>query len=173
MTDLETWFAGFWSCYPADLCHKKKGSRKNAFTIIEKLNPDTDMQNKILGNLRELVRFYRLERKANGKTDRWPMATTWLNGEMWNNVEDIGSYSDANDKIASRKCACGNDTEHVNQCWDCYGKSHPNPYEKQLKAESKRIGLWKLDGETLQQWRDRSRAWHKSRRSMGSAGKAG
>lgn len=168
MTELEAWFDTFWQTYPSDLCHKKKGSKENAFKIIEKLNPDTDLQNKIIGNLRELIRFYRLDRKANGTTDRWPLVTSWLNGKMWNNVEDIGSYSDANDKIASRKCACGADTEHVNQCWSCYGETHPNPYEDILKEQLKSVGLWKEAGETVQDWRERCRAYCIKSRSLGS-----
>ena len=167
MTELQ-WFDTFWQTYPADLCHKKKGSKANALKIIEKLSLTSDMRNTILGNLRELIRFYRLERKADGKTDRWPMVTTWLNGECWNNVEDIGSYSDANDKIASRKCKCGADTEHVNQCWDCYNKEHPNPYDSILKEQLKTIGLWKEAGETVPDWRDRCRAYCVKSPGLGS-----
>jgi len=165
MNELENWFSIFWDTFPSDLCHRKKGSRKVAYQAIVKLNPDKELQSKILGNMRELIRYDRLQLKAGQKVDRWCFVSTWINQERWETLTDIGSYSDVHDKIAGRKCACGNEVGHVNQCWKCYSEEHPNPYEEYLKAESKRIGMWKKPDESLQEWRDRNREWSvKSRR---------
>lgn len=165
---LEAWFNEFWLCYPSDLCHKKKGSKANALKIIQRISPDTNMQSRILGNLRELIRFYRLERKAEGKTDRWPMVTTWLNGECWENITDIQSYSDMNEKIEGRKCKCGGDTDIGNECWSCWDSNKRHKYDDELKEQLKSIGLWKTDGESIHEWQMRCRDYCVNRGAMGA-----
>ncbi len=156
MTDMETFFSNLWQTYPSDLCRKKKGAKSVALKAVEKLNPDKSLREKIMSNLRELMRFDRAENKAGNNSQYWPHVATWINQERWTMIEDIGSYSEIKDK---RKCACGNDTDHLNECWDCYGKTHANPYENALKEKLKSIGLWKADGETVQEWQLRCKAY--------------
>ena len=157
MTETETWFSTFWDTFPADLCHRKKGSRKKAWLIIEKMAPSKDMQNKILANLRELIRFYRLEKKADGKTDRWPMVTTWLNGECWENLADIGSYCDANERIAARQCSCGSDVEILKSCFSCHYKEKDKLYDRYLNEINVSNGIGKVSTESKSDYYTRCR----------------
>jgi hypothetical protein len=167
-TELELWFGTFWETYPADLAHQIKGSRKKAMECIVKMDPDKELQETILGNLRELVRYCRRQRKADGKTDRWPHAVTWLNQERWEMLRDIGSHSNLNEKIAASKCVtCGADATHTDKCWKCYDKGIQNTYEKELKRESANNGLQQKPNETPADWSARCRKWWKETRRNG------
>jgi len=168
MNPLETWFEQFWQTFPADLCHRKKGSQKKAWIIIEKLAPDKAMREKILGNLRELIRFYRAEEKAKGKTDRWPMVTTWLNGECFNNLDDIGYQ--ALKEETTRQCKCGNPTETGRECGACYeSRTGQNErHDKFLYAQLCKIGLGKKPGEPQKEYVQRCKDYVKSSATMGS-----
>ena len=154
---LDIWFSQFWQTYPRDLCHKKLGSKKNAEKIIERMSPDTTMREKILGNLRELIRFYRAERKTTGKTDRWPMVTTWLNGECWENLADIGSYCDLQDQALASKCSCGSDVEILKSCFSCHYKEKDREYDRYLNEINVSNGIGKVSTESKSEYYQRCR----------------
>ena len=161
-TQLEKWFHIFWSTFPSDLCHKKKGSKSNALKIIKRINPDEDLQASIMIKLRELIRHCRAEVKTVGKTDRWPMVTTWLNGEMWNNIEDLESSVDMRARAESRKCNCGQPVEIGKLCRSCYTRLTPDSsgWDKLLLAELNNLGLAQAEGESRPDWNRRCREYH-------------
>jgi hypothetical protein len=85
------------------------------------------------------------------------MVTTWLNGECWNNIEDIGSYSDANDKINSRKCKCGEDTEIKDSCFSCHFKESDREYDREINKINVQNGIGILPNEAKSDYYQRCR----------------
>lgn len=166
MEELTTWFEIFWQTYPADLSRKKKGSKQQALKSIEKINPDSNLRDTIITNLRELIRHDRLEEKAQGKVDRWPFVSTWLNQERWNMLEDITSYTSLNEKIAARKCRCGNEINIVNMCWSCHDEKHPPDYSLNKKAMRKN-DLTKKPEESRPEYNEKCRQWLVKNGGMG------
>jgi len=155
---MEEWFSKFWGLYPTDLCQNKKGPKSVALKSIEKLNPDEKMREKIITNLRELIRYCRLERKADGKTDRWPFASTWINQERWNSLEDVDSYSGLQEKIAASKCSCGKDATVTDKCDACYFGEADKIYDQGIVANLQACGKGRRDGEGISEYRQRLKA---------------
>lgn len=170
---LTEWFEIFWQTYPADLSQKKKGAKSVALKSIEKLNPDADLQNKIMTNLRELMRHDRLAAKAGDKVDRWPFASTWINQERWQMLEDITSYTSLNEKIAAKKCQCGKDVQIVDKCGDCHDEQTGNKKarDKLLLANLSAIGLARKEGETRPAWNARCKAYITQKGGLGGVTK--
>ena len=132
---VEKWFNEvFWPLYPNDLARGKKGPKTVALKSMIKLAPDEDKRNDIIGKLRVLIRSARLEKKVGQDPDRWPFASTWINQERWDSVEDMAQPSSIVDK---RQCTCGKPVEIKNQCWECHG--YPNRWN--LKDEFIKNGL--------------------------------
>ena len=146
---LEDWFNLFWQTYPSDLALRKKGSKSECLKAIKKLNPDEQLQQKILTNLREIVRHCREEQNLTGKTDRWPFAVTWIRQERWCCIEDLGSTHDMREKHGEKRCKCGAKIEICGQCNECYESSHPDPWKAEREAEAKRRGLARSDVERI------------------------
>ena len=138
---MDDWFNEFWQTYPADLSHKKKGSKSEAYKYILKLKPDEDLRKKILINLRELMRHCRQELKVTGKTDRWPFATTWLRREAWNDLEDVTSSMEMQER--SVLCGCGQPVQINKYCWSCFEKKQPTDWREHL------IKLAQTEGTTI------------------------
>ena len=112
MTDFNT----FWQTYPSDLCNRK-GSRKVAEEKWDKI--DSETQEQILVNMRELMRTDRKCKKLNEFVPKWPMVSTWLNQARWEDIHEI--RQSAYMPIDKTMCACGEPAEIVNKFWDCYG----------------------------------------------------
>ena len=110
-------FELFWQTYPLDLC-TRRGSKAKAKVIFDKL--DDEMKNKITIQLRELMRADRAMKKTGQFVSRWPMVTTWLNGERWNDIDDL--EPNKHREYAKKKCTCGADVEIADKCWGCYGE---------------------------------------------------
>lgn len=168
---FDEFFNLLWETYPADLAHRKKGSKPRALAAIVKLNPDKDLQGKIITNLRELIRYGRLEIKANGKTDRWPLVSSWINGEYWNMLEDIEMPSTLYSKIAAKKCKCGQPIDIVDKCWKCHDEA--NPIHRAWRRDSYNhlvsLGLGKRVDEDARSWGLRCRDWGRQNTSMGKS----
>jgi len=167
MTELETWFETFWSTYPAGLARKRKGVKGVCWKSVQKLNPDKALQDLILGNMRELIRYDLREEKAHGKVDRWPHASTWINQERWTMLENIGSYSDLNEKIAAKKCACGNEAYTKGKCNDCYYKEQDKIYDQGINANNIKNGIGINPGESKPDYYLRCRAWLTKKGGLG------
>lgn len=70
-------FEQFWKLYP------KKKSRKDALKAWNKLNPDTELQAVMIAALGR----HCLSRDWTKDAGQYiPMASTWLNGERWQDV---------------------------------------------------------------------------------------
>jgi hypothetical protein len=154
----------FWDTYPKDLCNRK-GSRKKAEDQWNKLS--TEVQDQIVVNLRELIRADRAVKKGGEFVARWPMVTTWLNGELWEDIHDIRQSDSL--PVDKRKCSCGEDAAVKNQCYACYegGSESHKARMQMLYNELLRIGMGIKDGETKQQWHARCRDFARS--NMGRA----
>jgi len=139
-------FGLFWSTYPSDLCNRK-GSRKVAEQKWDKL--DAEVQQQILVNLRELMRVDRKLKKMGEFVAKWPMVSTWLNQERWQDIVDIRQSEDM--PVECSKCACGQPTNIGRLCWTCYEKLNPTDFTLQ-KAALRNAGLTKREGETRQEW---------------------
>jgi hypothetical protein len=123
MTDIETWFTEtFWPLYPSDLSQGKKGPKTVALKSILKLNPDEDMRQSIINKMRVLIHSAKTEKRCGKEPDRWPFASTWINQERWNSIEDMAQPSSITDK---RKCECGNDATIQDKCWACHESTDP------------------------------------------------
>ena len=152
MTD----FTVFWSTYPADLCNRK-GSRKKAEIIWDKLT--TEIQDQILVNMRELMRVDRKCRKAGEFVPRWPMVTTWLNGERWEDITDI-KQSHEMPATEKTKCNCGAFAEvRGGECFNCFYKRTGLKKENDsfLNGHLIKIGFGRREGETRAEWNKRCR----------------
>jgi len=152
---LEVWFEKFWQTYPTDLCLKKKGPRTRAWAYIEKLNPDQDLRNKIMVNLRELINYYRTEKRVYGKTDRWAFASTWIKEEQWENIRDIQEMpSELKTKLNGDNCACGKKATIQGKCDACWDRGSPD-YRERRKAMYRHLqdqGLGMRKGESRSEW---------------------
>ena len=119
--EITEWFnKEWWPLYPNDLSHGKKGPKTVALKSMLKLNPDDEMRQSIINKMRVLIRAGKTEKRCGKDPDRWPFASTWINQERWNGVEDMAMPSTITD---ARKCACGADTDIVNQCWSCHDRT--------------------------------------------------
>ena len=115
-------FELFWQTYPLDLC-TRRGSKAKAKVIFDKLQED--MQKQVTINLRELMRADRALKKAGQFVARWPMDTTWLNGERWHDIDDL-KPSEAR-AVGAKTCQfCDQPTGWKNLCWDHYDEFNPN-----------------------------------------------
>jgi hypothetical protein len=120
---VEEWFVEqFWPLYPNDLARGKKGPKSVALKSMVSLDPDEHMQGDIISKMRVLIRSAKMEKKVGQDPDRWPFASTWINQERWNSVEDMEQPSSIVDK---RLCSCGKIATHKNQCWQCLDKNNP------------------------------------------------
>ena len=113
-------FEQFWKTYPIDLC-SRRGSKPKAKKIFDSI--DEEMKKQIIVNMRELMRVDRAVKKAGDFVSRWPMVTTWLNGERWEDICDIKQSHQM--PVDRRKCSCGADTEIVDKCWACHDLVDP------------------------------------------------
>jgi hypothetical protein len=138
--NLDDWFSEFWQCYPADLSHKKKGSKSAAMKALKKLNPDEKQLDHIMISMRELMRHCRNELKLTGKTDRWPFVSTWINQERWTMLEDVSS-SELKNRVARKECKCGKEAKWKDLCWDCYEEANPDPWRELRVKKLHELGL--------------------------------
>ena len=114
-------FELFWQTYPLDLC-TRRGSKAKAKVIFDKLQED--MQKQIVINLRELMRADRALKKAGQFVSRWPMVTTWLNGERWNDIDDL-KPSESRPTAAKTCQYCDKPADWKNSlCWGHYEQIH-------------------------------------------------
>ena len=149
-------FEVFWQTFPADLCNRK-GSKKKARIQWDKLTPDIHAQ--IIINMRELIRVERRLKKSNEFVPKWPMVTTWLNGERWADIEDIRQSESMPAQVA-RKCTCGSDAAINGKCWPCHDSNDPKrkAHMKYLYSHLISIGLGKNPDESKEDWIARCKA---------------
>ena len=86
LNSIEEDFARFWSAYP------KKQGKKDAFKAFKKASLKVDVD--IMINALTMCKVSSQWKKENGKYI--PMASTWLNGERWNDefeVSNMDTYS--------------------------------------------------------------------------------
>ena len=121
---LEEWFDNtFWPLYPNDLARGKKGPKTVAKKAMVKLDPDEVMRQGIINKLRVLIRSAKSEQRVGQDPDRWPFASTWINQERWNSVEDMDMPSTIVDK---RNCECGAPATWKTLCNKCYQNKYPD-----------------------------------------------
>jgi len=153
---IEEWFNQvFWPMYPLDLARKKKGPKLVALEAMKKKNPDEKMREMIMNRMRETIRHCRIEKKMGMDTDRWPFASTWINQERWNDIEDLPSTAEV---LSYRKCSCGKDAEIKTKCWECY--SDDKSHDQFLYARLCEIGLGKLKEESRPEYNARCRSYY-------------
>jgi predicted phage replisome organizer len=70
----ESWFNTFWNCYP-----NKKDKKRSKQKFLKACKTEDDFHNIMTGLNNTVVK----QAKSEGK-DFIPMASTWLNGERWN-----------------------------------------------------------------------------------------
>ena len=157
-------FDQFWSAYPNDLCNRK-ASKKKAKESWDKLDPE--IQQRVVTNIREMIRADRAAKKANEFVPRWPMVATWLNQERWEDIVDIRQRTDKPESYA-KECKCGSPAEHINQCWSCYDKDSAIYKQKiaDLKGVFIKNGL--LHSETKAERADRCKDFLRSKGYLGS-----
>jgi hypothetical protein len=152
MSDIE--FSTFWETYPVDLCNRR-GSKKKAELIYDKL--DDDVKKRAIVNMRELMRVDRALKKAGEFVPKWPMVTTWLNGERWEDIADIRQSADM-PKGDTRTCStdgCNGPVEWKTICWRCYDKLVNPDYHKKMQElanENRRTGCDIRADETPHEW---------------------
>lgn len=158
MFDFDHWFDNvFWPTYPRDLCNRI-GSKSKAQTAGKAKIKSDELAEKVVSSLREQIRYYRKLKKTGKHESAWklPMCSTWMNGERWN--DEIGSHYELNAAIASKKCACGNDTKINNLCMECYDKIPRDDWrEKMLWEYFVRHNLAQQATETRIEWVTRLR----------------
>ena len=76
----------------------------------------------IINKMRVLIRAGRSEKKVGKDPDRWPFASTWLNQERYNDIEDMAMPSTIKD---TRKCECGAPVTVNDKCDKCHDKQDP------------------------------------------------
>ncbi|MDB4090446.1 DUF4373 domain-containing protein [Pseudomonadales bacterium] len=81
-------FDCFWNVYPRK---KDKAKAKKAF---EKINPTQALHEKILADIQTRMNFGEWE-----KTEFIPYATTYLNGERWNDEQDFVRSNDEENQV--------------------------------------------------------------------------
>ena len=88
MTEYPDKFIEFWETYPNELAHKKKGIKQKAFEAWEKLKDHDE----ILRKTRELIRYDRHCLSLGEKPDRWPHASSYLNGGYYDREITFSDY---------------------------------------------------------------------------------
>lgn len=154
---LEDWFNEFWSCYPTDLCDKKKGPKPPALraaTKIFKKDGEKELK-RILDNMRALVKRDRFEKERGGTVYRWPFVSTFLNQGYYDN--EIESYSEAPKSVSL--CTCGEKAQ--GKCLKCHEKAFCGDWKRMHLENLKSMGLQKRDDETKQEWALRCRQYAK------------
>jgi len=73
--ELEKMFEKLWTSYPADLCKGKRGGRQPAFRAFKKINPDEAEFNRIMGNMKAMIKADRSDKDPY----RWPFVSSYLN----------------------------------------------------------------------------------------------
>ena len=119
----EYFHSQFWPLYPSDLTHGKKGPKSVALRYMLKKNPDEKLMQDIINKLRVLISSGRAEKRCGKDPDRLPFASTWINQERWNDVEDMAMPSTIKD---TRQCECGSPVVLHGQCDECYDRDHPD-----------------------------------------------
>lgn len=74
LSPLESWFITFWNAYP------RKSDKKKAHDKFVKVCKSEELFNKIMNGVNNTVIP---KATADGTTKYIPLATTWLNGERW------------------------------------------------------------------------------------------
>ena len=168
MTEVDL-FTQFWSAYPKDLCHKRKGGLPVARTSWEKMKNDAgvvmndDEKQHVLICMREMMRYDRGLLKRGEKVDRWPHASTFLNQERWRGIEDIRPGDNHGNR--PDMCACGAPTGITNQCWDCYKRDNPgNDFD--LKGEFIKNEL--MHNESTAERKERCKDWLRQKGYLGT-----
>lgn len=120
--EFEQWFTSFWWLYPNDLCDKKKGSKFKAKQAAEKLYKKGGIEElvRIKLNTEALIRYDNKEYQRNGRPDRWPHASSYLNQGYYD--REIESVSEKHVPISST-CFCGQEAIVMGQCHTCYYKN--------------------------------------------------
>lgn len=165
---FDRWFEHVWKEYPLDLSMRRKGTRQVAYKAALKIKPDTKLQSRILGSMREMARMCREEKRIHGKTDRWPYLSTWLNQSRWEMLADMDKPEAK--KAAVKDCDCGKPAVVVDLCNDCYDDLCPEvkARKRMLWERLKELGLEIKDGESREEWRERCRAYALKKTSLGS-----
>ena len=119
-------FQEFWETYPLDLC-TRRGSKAKAKAAYDKI--DSAMYSKILTNLRELIRSDRDLKRRGEFVARYPHVVTWLNGERWEDIQDVQEYT-TRPTIQHKDCredGCSANVDHASgYCWTHYGVHYPD-----------------------------------------------
>ena len=177
MTDYNTdeAFEILWQTYPSDLAHKRKGSKVDGRRAFDKKIKSQDSYNDVMSKLRVLVKYWRAKRDSGVKVDRWPFFSTWVNGERWTDIAEIGEFSQVGEKKDAACCStqgCNNPVGWKTICWSCYDATVNPDFHKKMQGlanENKRTGCDIRADETPQQWYARCRQFCVDRGYTGRA----
>jgi len=156
-SEIATWFnLFFWPSYPADLTHQRKGAKSTALKAFLKLAPDEKQRAEIMSKLEVLVRADRSLKKVGKEPLRWPYASTWINQERWQMVEDMESTSRV---IQESLCSCGERVDVKGQCQKCYFQEKDKAHDRWLYETAVKCGHPRYQGEPKRDWVQTCREW--------------
>ena len=134
-------FDEFWNKY-RELNKTGKAKAKDSYDKAEKKwckreEKDADeFSRHVLHNLFLEQEHKKKLRKAGEFVPSWPMASTWLNQERYDDEWEQSS-SELNEKAKKRSpdCECGKPSTIQGMCDDCYNTKNPNRYQDELRAK--------------------------------------
>ena len=131
------WFMNsFWTNYPAKYCGRGKGSRAIACKLMVSINPDTDEQERILGNLKAQVRAS----AQDPNRSYWKIGETYVRNQLWN--DEIESAMEVKEKTNLKKCSIDKCFEDVHgSAFKFCAKHVPSDWDDKLRQAWKETGL--------------------------------
>ena len=174
MSELRDWFETWWQTLPKELfTSQSKGSKAEAWIQLEKLQPDKELQDKIMWFTRERMLRDRKRRRQDIKIAPWKHAVRLIRHRFWE--DELPDTRPDQNQAELTKCACGQPTNIGRLCWSCHDAKYPVDYSLQ-KAALRNAGLTKKEGETRQEWNLRCKEYCLTKGGLGrliGSGKTG
>ena len=140
--DVTKWFMEkFWPSYPAKFCGRGRGSRAVSCKLMVAINPDTDEQTRIIGNLVAQARAH--SQKPEQSRNYWKIGETYVRNQLWN--DEIESAMESKAKQDLNKCCitdCHKDVfgEKYIYCDEHIPNAHSDLLAKAFKATGLKYG---------------------------------
>ena len=165
--ELDEWFEFWWKSLPSrHFTSQNKGSKAEAKMEIGKLNPDTELREKIMWYTKErALRYAKMGR--DHKLPGWRHAVRLVRYRFWD--DELPNAGDTETKRENVQfCECKAPATHLNKCERCHFGESDKERDRMLYANLVGIGLAKLKSETKNEYANRCKAAIKSR-GMGKA----